>query len=60
MQRSEMRNTRASGANHKHIPNKTATVTAVKPVLPPSLDTSTTFNIEFVLLVPANAPTGCC
>ena len=47
----------ASGAKNKHAANKTATVTAVKPVLPPSLIPAPLSIYEVVLLVPAKAPT---
>ena len=47
----------ANGAKNKHSANNTATVTAVSPVLPPSLIPAPLSMYEVVLLVPANAPT---
>ena len=47
----------ASGAKNKQAPNKTATTTAVKPVLPPSLIPAPLSIYEVVLEVPASAPT---
>ena len=44
-------------ANTKHNANNTATVTAVNPVLPPSLIPAPLSIYDVVLLVPANAPT---
>ena len=50
----------ANGANTKHNANNTATVTAVSPVLPPSLIPAPLSMYDVVLEVPANAPTSCC
>ena len=47
----------ANGAKTKHNANNTATVTAVNPVLPPSLIPAPDSMYDVVLEVPANAPT---
>ena len=47
----------ANGANTKHNANNTATVTAVSPVLPPSLIPAPLSIYDVVLLVPTKAPT---
>ena len=47
----------ANGAKNKHNANNTATVTAVSPVLPPSLIPAPDSMYDVVFEVPANAPT---
>ena len=47
----------ANGAKKRHAANSAATVTAVKPVRPPSLIPAPLSMYEVVLDVPTNAPT---